>query len=221
CEYFQRVYEDAWFDWIYHECIFARKPPCEKGSFGKEPFFLKEHSLFNHPDSNLLLLDRKQNQLLATYRSPTCKGFGKLIDFQEPIGTYLNPTTQEKSSTTKGLVYLGKRKTVIIPAAPDHSWFEKLHEQFTEKGWQLPFSTPIKREVYRALIGRVIPQLIDVTIHVEKEPYVLELLLQGMLSDEDQETLELVWFETLAGLPPETKLEFLFTYEAPSNSTHQ
>jgi hypothetical protein len=213
CEYsFIRGKYCMFRSWGSGECVFARKPPEPVDCFGKPPDFLEWHSKLEYQEIEKLLISYRSNQVLAEYRSPKVSGFGKLVDFQQPIGLYRNPTTRDEVATTKGMIYYGKKGTYILPAAPNQDWFVTLQEQFQKNGWSIDFQTHITREVYRALIGKVIPQLKDVQLHLDKLPYLLELSIQGVVAEEDFEMLECVWFEVMAGLPQDYQLDFCINH---------
>jgi hypothetical protein len=176
------------------DCVYARKETFSKDT----PLLLREHSQCFIDDIPALLANTKSSDTIKTFRNPQLLGFGELVDFKQTIGYYLNPTTKDNTPTTKAIVYKGKKNTYIISAVPSMDWFEKLKVELEVQNLDVSMDAHLCSELNRALLGRVIPNLLAAKIIWE--PYELQLYYREKLTEEDHEDLELIWLETLAGV---------------------
>lgn len=186
------------------DCFFARKEP----SPVNQPVFLKEHSQLLSLDIKELI--KKPKESLKTFQNSELCGRGELVDFKEPIGYYLNPTTKVSTITSKAVIYYGKKETYVIPAVPDPLWFEKMEKGFACEQLLCSFYMHIFLESQRALLGRVVPALESLQIYWTFSflSYLLSSTVYERLTEEDRENLELAYFEILAGIPPEMQVDF-------------
>lgn len=172
------------------DCVYARKEKFAKD----EPLLVREHSQCSVQS----ISDQKQREIIKTFQGSSLQGSGALVIFNEPIGHYLNPTTRLKVITNKAIVYNGKIKRHVIPAVPSMSWLESLQKEYKSQKLEFSFDSHLYSEANRALLGRVIPNLLGAK--VIWQPHKLQIYHKDGLSQEDREDLELVWFETLAGV---------------------
>lgn len=199
------------------DCAYARKEEFSKDT----PLLSRERSQCSVTDIDALL-NNKSTTVIKSYRNAELQGFGELVDFKQTIGYYLNPTTKEKTATSKAIVYNGKIKRHIIPAVPSMGWLESLQKELKSQNLELSFDAHLYSEANRALLGRIIPDLLAAT--VIWEPYKLQIHHKDGLSEVDREDLELIWFETLAGVAEKIDLALELqpaknTYDIPAEGS--
>jgi hypothetical protein len=197
------------------ECIYARK---EEGS--KNAPFRKEHSTISEVDVEALL-QKKQFTVLHTYPPRASDCSAELLDFHEPVGYYLNPTTRKKEPTERCIVYSREAKKYFLAAVPNLSWFEKLQKECQEQGLWLDFETHIYREASRAILGKVLPEKTEFSIDCltpSSYHFCLHLDEGYNIDEETAVSFDLIRYEILAGLPPECDFDFTM-YGQPKENT--
>jgi hypothetical protein len=171
---------------------------------------LKEHSICLAVDKHTL--PQWNKTILRQFHSKDLKGSCELVQFDRAIGFYKNPTTNQDVITSRAIIYYGESDTHIIPAVPDFSWFEKLQQQAKKEKIEISLRDHIVREVERALLGRIGPNLLSANIHWERigKPYFLRFYVTPAITLQEREMLELAWCEMRAGLPDSIDFQIQF-----------
>jgi hypothetical protein len=172
------------------ECIYARWE-----EFVSPPPFFQNRSQITRMNVQSL----RNFKIIKTIRNPQLQGSGELIEFQEPIGYYFNPTIQEKTATCRAITYHDKNHEYVIPASPHFEWLEEYKLRFIETGRTFHLSWHIIQESLRGLLGRISPAVLCAKIMWN--PAHIRYYYQEELSTQDRENLELAWLEVAAGLP--------------------
>jgi RHS repeat-associated protein len=111
--------------WKAHEAIQAlsesgpKVNPDKQGKHQPEhPNFQPGKSELDHPDPQGLV-DKGAGTGQQVGNAPVGEaGSKERVDFDEPIGTHVDPQTGERNETTVGIIHYGKKDVHIVPARP-------------------------------------------------------------------------------------------------------
>lgn len=118
------------------------------------------------------------------------------VDFQEEIGFDVDPATEEKTSTTWGIIHYSKNGAHIIPARPPN------------KAAQIDLSY-VRCAGTRALLGAVVPNLREVQVDFipEEKRVSIYFFFHGEIDENSMDSASTAASEYIASFPPGYQLE--------------